>query len=195
MDMETIELRYGNTKTYLIRGEKGNLLVDTDMPGTMSAFFKEIKRHSLQVSDISFVLATHFHPDHMGLIGNLMDMGVSLVLIDIQKGYVQCWEQRIGSDPIDVKSAKIITVGESRSFLQSLGIHGEIIHTPSHSMDSICVTLDDGICIAGDLSPLSYLQVEPETSQLRDDWNLILSHNPKKILFAHTNTMEFNDQE
>ena len=60
-------------------------------------------------------------------------------------------------------------------------------------MDSICVTLDDGICIAGDLSPLSYLQVEPETSQLRHDWNLILSHNPKKILFAHTNTMEFND--
>ena len=51
--------------------------------------------------------------------------------------------------------------------------------------------LDDGTLIAGDLSPISYLQSEPEVSQLRDDWNLILDHHPKLVLFAHSNQLVF----
>ena len=188
-NMETIVLRYGNTNTYLIKGSSRSILVDTDMPGTIGSFFKEIKKHNVQVKDISYVLATHYHPDHMGLISELMDMGVNLLLVDVQEGHIHDWEAKIGSKPIDVKSATIISTEESRSFLGGLGIRGEMIHIPSHSPDSIGIMLDDGTFIAGDLSPMSYLQTEPEVSQLRNDWNLVLKHQPKRVVFAHCNQL------
>ena len=36
-------LKYGNTSTFLIRGTKANLLIDTDYAGTLPAFYKAIK--------------------------------------------------------------------------------------------------------------------------------------------------------
>lgn len=187
--METIVLRYGNTNTYFIKGSAGCLLVDTDMPGTIGSFFKEIKKHDIQVKDISFVMATHYHPDHMGLISELMDMGVRLLLVDVQESHIHDWEAKIGSKPIDGKQARIISIDESRAFLESLGIRGEMFHIPSHSQDSIGIMLDEGTFIAGDLSPMSYLQTEPEVSQLRNDWDLILRHQPKRVVFAHSNQL------
>ena len=78
------ELKYGNTNTFFVKGTKGGLLVDTDYAGTMSAFYRAIKEHDIKISDISYVLATHYHPDHMGLVSQLMKQGVKLLLIDIK---------------------------------------------------------------------------------------------------------------
>ena len=63
-----IKLRYGNTNTFYIPGSKGGLLIDTDWAGTLPQFFKAIKSAGLGISDISYVLATHYHPDHVGIM-------------------------------------------------------------------------------------------------------------------------------
>ena len=44
-----IKLRYGNTNTFLVRGESGYLLVDTDYAGTLSAFYGAIKKHNINI--------------------------------------------------------------------------------------------------------------------------------------------------
>lgn len=85
-----IKLRYGNTNTYYLAG----LLIDTDMPGTIGGLFKELKKHGIELRDIQYVLATHYHPDHMGLISELMSHGIRLLLVNKQKEYVHF------SDPI-----------------------------------------------------------------------------------------------
>ena len=59
-----IKLRYGNTSTFLLCGDTANLLIDTDYAGTLSAFYKEIKKYGIDVRDITYVMATHYHPDH-----------------------------------------------------------------------------------------------------------------------------------
>lgn len=69
-------LKYGNTNTYFING----LLFDTDMPGTMPQFFKVIKQNDIPFDGIQYVLASHYHPDHIGLISELMGMGIKLVV-------------------------------------------------------------------------------------------------------------------
>ena len=71
------KLKYGNTNTYFIDG----LLFGTDMPGTMPQFFKTIKQNEISLTDIHYVLASHYHPDHIGLISELMDMGVRLIIV------------------------------------------------------------------------------------------------------------------
>ena len=78
-----IRLRYGNTNTFLIPCSGGYLLLDTDYAGTLPAFYRAIKQAGVRVSDIAYVLATHYHPDHMGLIPELMKQGVKLLLIAV----------------------------------------------------------------------------------------------------------------
>ena len=71
------KLRYGNTNTFFIKGTNAGLLIDTDMAGTLPLFFRAIKAAGIEARDIAYVLATHYHPDHIGLVGELDRMAAS----------------------------------------------------------------------------------------------------------------------
>lgn len=191
-----VRLRYGNTNTYFVRGRSG-LLIDTDYAGTLPAFYKALKENHLSLADITYVLATHYHPDHIGLVGTLAKMGVSLLLIDSQLPYVHFAdgifkrEKHLRYDPIDEKGAVCITCGQSRAFLAKLGIAGEIIPTPSHSRDSISVILDNGICVVGDLEPIEYLDAYGENADLQSDWAHIMRYKPEIVHYAHIGEKRF----
>ena len=191
------KIRYGNTNTVLLRGDRGSILIDTDYAGTMPAFYKAIKELGIKVSDITYVLATHYHPDHMGLINELMSQGVKLIIMESQTEHVHysdeifAREPKLGFKPIDESQAQVVLFEESRKFLGELGIAGEIISTPSHSADSISVILDDGTCIVGDLEPLEYLEAYEDNKALKADWDALLSAAPKRIIYAHANERTF----
>ncbi len=186
------KLRYGNTNTYFIRGTKGGLLIDTDYAGTLPLFFKAIKEAGIGIKEISFLLATHYHPDHCGLAGELQKLGVTLLLTDVQKDHVHfsdglfARDKHLHFEPVTETMTKVISCAESREFLAGLGISGEIIRTPSHSEDSISLILDSGECFTGDLEPVSYLGAYDENPPLEKDWESIMEHDPKIIHYAHS---------
>lgn len=188
-----LKIRYGNTNTFLIKGTKSNILIDTDYAGTMSAFYKAIKELGIKVSDINYVLATHYHPDHIGLISELMDQGVKLILMESQVNSVHysdaifAKEPQLNYKPIDESKAMVLKFDDAYSFLDSLGISGNIGSTKSHSEDSIYVALSDGTFILGDLEPLEYLDAYSDNALLKDDWNEILMQRPKLLLYSHAN--------
>lgn len=191
------KLKYGNTNTFLIRGTSGNLLIDTDYAGTLPGFYRAIKENNIKISDITYVLATHYHPDHMGIVCELMKQGVKLLLVDVQCPYIHFSDEIferdriLGYEPINMDDALIIDRKGSRSFLNDMGIKGEIISTPSHSEDSISLMLDNGICFVGDLEPIDYLAAYGEHVALKADWDLVMSYNPKIIYYAHANEKVF----
>lgn len=184
------KLKYGNTNTYFIRG---GLLIDTDYAGTLPKFFGEIKKNGIAVSDISYILATHYHPDHMGLVSELADMGAKLLLVDVQREYVHFSDRIFGRDkrleykPVDESKAAVISCGESRDFLSAMGIEGEIISTPSHSGDSVSLILDSGVCIAGDLDPIDYIGAYENNEALKADWERIISFGVHTVYYGHAN--------
>ena len=188
-----IKLKYGNTNTFLIKGRLANVLIDTDYAGTLPAFYKAIKEQNLSVNDINYVLATHYHPDHMGLISELTGQGVKLIVLESQTGFVHysdeifARDKRLQYKPIDESGATVITADSSRPFLASLGIDGEIIQTPSHSEDSISVILDEGVLFVGDLEPYEYLEAYDDNKKLKEDWDKVMSYNPKVVYYAHAN--------
>ena len=187
------KLKYGNTNTFFIHGTSGNLLIDTDFAGTLPAFYRAIKEHNIKISDISYVLATHYHPDHVGLISELMKQGVKLLVIDTQSSHIHFADdifkrdKRLEYQPINIDASIIISVKDSREFLENMGIEGEIISVPSHSKDSIALILDNGICFVGDLEPIEYLDAYDDNTILKNDWTLVMSYNPKTIFYAHAN--------
>lgn len=185
-----IRLKYGNTNTFFVRGTSGGLLFDTDYAGTLSAFYKTIKQNGIAVKDIEYVLVSHYHPDHMGIISELMKRGVKLLMVDVQKDFVHYSDyifarDKISYSPINEMLATVISIEKSRDFLLHIGIHGEIIRTTSHSKDSISLVLDDGDCFVGDLEPFEYIEAYEEEVPLKSDWEHILSFHPKKVYYAH----------
>ena len=155
-------LKYGNTNCYYIKGKNGSMLIDTDWAGTLQAFYRKIKE--LNITQIDYLLITHYHPDHIGIAQNIIDMGTKLLLIDVQKDYIHCSDKIFEKDKnIDFKPINtepiIISCEQSREFLNGLGIDGEIIYTPGHSEDSI--------------------------SLINNSWNKILRHNISKIYYGH----------
>lgn len=185
------KLKYGNTNTFFISGELGSILIDTDYAGTLSAFYKAIKAHGIKIGDIDYVLATHYHPDHIGLVSELMKQGVKLLIVDTQIPHIHFSDEifsrdkRLNCEPIEIDKATVIRSDESRAFLKNLGIDGEIIVTPSHSDDSVSLILDSGECFVGDLEPIEYLAGYEENKKLKHDWEQIMLHSPKAIYYAH----------
>ena len=188
-----IKLRYGNTNTFYIPGSDGGLLIDTDWAGTLLQFFKAIKAAGIEMKAISTLLVTHYHPDHMGLAGELQQLGVKLLIVDVQRPFVHASDEifardkRLAYRAVDESAATAISCVESRAVLKELGIDGEILHTPSHSEDSVSLVLDDRSCFVGDLEPLVYLAGYDENPALKSDWEQIMHRCPKRILYAHAN--------
>ena len=158
------KIKYGNTNTFLIKGPKANILIDTDYAGTLYAFYKAIKDNGIKISDIDYLLATHYHPDHIGIAGDLMEQGVKLIIMESQLPYVHYSDPVFAKEPylnyksINESKGEILSFADASSFLFSIGIKGDIMPAPSHSEDSIIITLDDGTVIAGDLEPYEYLE-------------------------------------
>ena len=93
-------------------------------------------------------------------------------------GYIFA-RDRLPFAPIDEARATVISCAESRKFLSVIGINGEIISTPSHSMDSISFVLDDGDCFVGDLQPREYGE--------NADWARVMEFQSRRVFYSHAN--------
>ena len=191
------KLKYGNTNTYFIRGAKGSILLDTDYAGTLQMFYKEIKKNGISLKDITYILATHYHPDHMGLVGELVSMGVKFLVMDTQvpnlhfSDGIFSRDKTLGFLPsVPEDKAEVIACKDSRAFLAALGIDGEIVSTPSHSEDSITFVLDSGDCFVGDLEPMEFMDGYEENKALQSDWEKVMSFSPRVIYYGHANKKE-----
>ena len=102
---------------------------------------------------------------------------LSIVGLEKNTGKTECLKYVLERIPLEHKHIAVT----------SIGIDGEILHTPSHSEDSISLLLDDGSCLVGDLEPLAYLAGYEENPALKSDWEQILNRHPKRILYAHAN--------
>ena len=194
MEKERITtLKYSNTNTYLIEGEKGTILFDTGWAGTFPMFCAELGRCGKQLKGIDHILISHFHPDHYGIAQEIADQGPVILACDVQKDYLHASDgifekdKRMRFFPIRDEKVKHVTLSESRNFLATLGINGEILHTPGHSDDSISLWLDQGALFVGDLNPLYELELHRGT-EIERSWNKCLALKPEIVYYGHAKT-------
>ena len=186
-------LKYSNTNTYLIEGEKGTILFDTGWAGTFPMFCAELGRCGKQLKSIDYILISHFHPDHYGIAQEIADQGPVILACDVQKDYLHASDgifekdKRMRFFPIRDEKVKHITLSESRNILATLGINGEILHTPGHSDDSISLWLDQGALFVGDLNPLYELELHRGT-EIERSWNRCLALKPRTVYYGHAKT-------
>ncbi|MCQ2521785.1 MAG: MBL fold metallo-hydrolase [Lachnospiraceae bacterium] len=192
-----LALHYSKTNTYLIKGRLGYVLWDTGWAGTFPAFCKELGRVNVPVSEIKYILVSHFHPDHMGIVQNIANLGPRLLVFDVQKKYVhdadEIFKKEAKHDylPIDDAEASIVSFAEGKNLLSQIGVQADIIASPGHSEDSISLFLEGGDVFVGDLNPLYELELHRGT-KVEESWNHILARNPRNIYYGHAKMAELD---
>jgi hypothetical protein len=64
--MKILNLICKRTNCYLLESSCGWIMIDTDFPGTLYRLMNLLNQHNIKISDIKYLIVTHFHPDHAG---------------------------------------------------------------------------------------------------------------------------------
>ena len=186
--MNIVNVGYDSTNYYIIEAKSGKLLIDCGWPGTLPKFMAELKRKGISLKEIKYLFVTHFHPDHAGLAQELKNQGMKLIVLEYQANFIPPFAEYFKGKnlpyiTITQHDNLILKFEDSRRFLASIGLNGEIIHTPGHSDDSITLILDEGFAFTGDLHP-SFMNIDDAAT--RASWDKIHQHKITKIFPGHS---------
>ncbi len=180
-----VTLTVNSTHFYLINCRGGKLLIDAGWE--MKQFANQLKVHKIAWPEIRYVMFTHHHPDHAGLVQDVKDhSGSKLIIHSKQIPYLEdlrtFFEKKGGYNPIRVEEGDLVS--PSRAALEAIGIKGEIIETPGHSDDSISLVLDSGEAFIGDLMPPDYAYGEGYEATL-ESWRKLLARGAQVFYHSH----------
>jgi glyoxylase-like metal-dependent hydrolase (beta-lactamase superfamily II) len=164
--LNIINVGYDSTNYYVLSDKSPKLMIDTGWPGTLTRLQAQCKRVSLNLTDIPYLLITHYHPDHAGLAQELKRLGIKLIMLEHQAVEVPRLKRHMKADhhyqEITLNDNVMLRLEDSREFLAKSGIAGEIISTPGHSDDSVTLILDQGAAFTGDLTHPMLSMGEPD---------------------------------
>ncbi len=174
--MDIVNVGYDSTNYYLL-GESD---------GTLPKMLNACKRKDVALEQIEYLLVTHYHPDHAGLVQELKRAGARLILLENQRAAVAPMAKHMKPEQhyteIDLRDNIDLSLAQSRDFLKKIGIVGKIIATPGHSDDSVSLVLDEGLAFTGDLGPDLNGSPDDETHK---SWQRIRALGVKTVYPAH----------
>ncbi len=183
-----VNVGYDSTNYYVIEQNRQRLLVDVGWPGTLSKLTASLKRKGLALMDVNYLIATHYHPDHAGLVQELKDRGVKHVILEQQLSAIPQLKtyMKPGSGYVDIRlqDSLHLKTAESRAWLRSIGLSGEIVGTPGHSEDSVCIVLDEGFAFTGDLTPPVMVDTD-KAEVVEQSWARLRALNVQTIYPGH----------
>jgi glyoxylase-like metal-dependent hydrolase (beta-lactamase superfamily II) len=190
VETEIHKLSLGPCNCYLIK-EEGLILVDAGSPNQGKKFLKALRDLSIEPADISLVLLTHGHWDHIGsanelkiLTGSKVEQGLTPLPPAISLvGRVVALIMKMSMPLAKLSSTSVDIILEDTEFsLGTFGIHGRVLYTPGHSSGSMSLLLDTGEAFVGDSAMNGLpLRIGPgmpafaeDVGALRESWRLLL---------------------
>jgi ribonuclease/clavin/mitogillin len=188
LSMNIVNVGYDSTNYYVIGAGKNRLLVDVGWPGTMGKLLAMLRRKGIAIDEIRHLLATHYHPDHAGLVQEVKNAGVRLMVMEGQGEAIPRLKQWMKPEmhyvDIDLRDNTEVRLAESRTFLAKLGIAGEVVSTPGHSEDSVTLVLDSGEAFTGDLQGEARAD-EADLATVKNSWAKIRALNVRTVHPGH----------
>lgn len=206
----------GIVNAFLIQGEQA-ILVDTGRPGSADRILHALKEQGLAPHDLSLILLTHGHSDHVGSSDQLREQTGASVAIHAHDANIL----RTGQNPtlhstntmgklIGRMTSKTIRgfkpfepdiLIEGELSLEEYGIHGKILMTPGHTTGSVSVLLDSGEILVGDAlmggmmskGTPRFPTFAENVSSTRQSIDTILKLAPKTIYTGHGGPFTFQE--
>jgi glyoxylase-like metal-dependent hydrolase (beta-lactamase superfamily II) len=169
-----VTLTVHSTNYYLIDCLGGWLLVDAGWVGEMAKFRSQLKHFQIDFSEIKYVMMTHHHPDHAGLIQDVKNAsGARWLIAGVQVPYLPqlhaFFATRRGYTRLEIEPNDIILKGPTRGTLQSIGIS---------------LVLDSGAAFTGDLHRPDMVD-EAQYLLTVESWKKLVERGAKIIYPSH----------
>jgi hydroxyacylglutathione hydrolase len=150
--------------SYLVYGETITL-IDTGVAGAETRIFDYIRSTGRDAGDISQIVLTHSHPDHIGAARAVQEAtGCIIAAHSAEKAWIENVELQNRERPVPGFATLVGGPVEVNRFLRDGEttepdpIHGwelEVIHTPGHSPGSISIFMHgNGALFCGDAVPV-----------------------------------------
>ena len=182
-----VNVGYRSTNFWVVSAGSARLLVDLGWPGMVQPLLANLARMDIPLPEIRYGLATHYHIDHAGAAQDLKQRGMKLLVTPEQVAAIPAMKQWTkpadGYTEIATHDNVVVSLSESRAFLKTLGMSGEILHTPGHSDDHVTLLLDSGAAFTGDLNPM--MPDEASQQMVERSWALLLDRGMTTIYPGH----------
>jgi ribonuclease/clavin/mitogillin len=186
-----IAVRSHGANLYVVDGGVGMLLVDAGWPRSLPDLKAGLEEAGLRLSAIRFVMTTHAHPDHAGLMQTLKRRcGVRRIVHEVQRGSLvglnRFFERKPDRDyePFELGQDDLVIGSPNHDVLRSIGIGGEILETPGHSDDSVSLLLANGDAFTGDLTRPDWATAE-KADTIAASWEALLGRGAVRIWPGH----------
>jgi len=186
--LTVVNVGYRSTNFWVVSAGTSRLLVDLGWPGMVGALLANLKRMDIPIGEIRYGLATHYHIDDAGAAQDLKKLGMRLLVTEEQVAAIPDMKQWTKPSDhyteITTHDNVVIRAAESRAFLATLGIGGEIVHTPGHSDDSVTLVLDNGMAFTGDLTN-EFMVGNEDPVVVANSWQLLRDRGATTIYGGH----------
>jgi len=189
----------GICNCFLLRGER-TILVDAGAEGQQKTFVSRLQKLNVNPKEISLILLTHGHWDHIGTLHPIQQLtGAKVAVHHRDQAWVETGKPAFpngvnGYGRIMSAAAKSIlkinlppvkvdmVLDDNGMSLAEYGIPGKVVYTPGHSMGHVSILFDSGDALVGDMAMNDwYLRLTPGLPVLADDINMVVE-SWKKIL-------------
>jgi glyoxylase-like metal-dependent hydrolase (beta-lactamase superfamily II) len=134
---------------YLIYGTNGVCLIDSGVASSERAIFDYLWATDRKVSDISLIVQTHTHPDHIGASRTIKaETGCEVAVHPAEKAWIENVQLQARERPVpgfDALVAGSLAVNrlleDGDVFDLGCGLKLQVFHTPGHSRGSISLLL------------------------------------------------------
>lgn len=185
----------GFLNAYLIQGER-TIVVDAGYPRLSGGVLGALDRLCVQPQDVSLILLTHGHLDHLGGVTRLrehLDAPIALHAADAEIARTGRDRPLHGTDlfgkvfarfaPRTAPAFEPDIVHDGQLDLRDYGVDGATIHTPGHTPGSVSVVLPEGV-VCGDLiSGGTLRRGSPRLPYFADDLDAV-GESIRKLLLA-----------
>jgi hydroxyacylglutathione hydrolase len=146
MILETLALGMYEANCYIYASEKDKKCFVIDPGDEVATILDRIKNLGL---DVSYIILTHGHPDHVGAVAELKAPTHARVAIhsdDVSTIKHKFLYSMLGFRPVEFAPDILLSSGE---VLKAGELELKVLHTPGHTPGGICL-LGDGLVFTGD---------------------------------------------
>lgn len=148
---------------YLIYGTE-ICLIDSGVASSEEVIFDYVRKTGRKISDISLIVQTHSHPDHIGATRTIKaETGCSVAVHPAEKAWIEDVKLQAAERPVpgfdQLVAGQVAidrTLGEGDIIDLGCGLKLHVLETPGHSKGSISLLLPGhNILFTGDAVPVA----------------------------------------